>query len=45
MTVGLVVVMAHHLIEAVPFFAPVVLLPLVLLGLVAWDRAKGRSQR
>jgi hypothetical protein len=32
---------AHHLVEAVPFVVPVVLLPLVLLGLAVRDRLKG----
>jgi len=36
---------AHHLIEAVPFFVPAVLLPLGLLGLTLRDRLRERSPR
>ncbi len=32
---------AHHLVEAVPFVVPVVLLPLILIGLAVRDRLKG----
>ncbi len=37
--------LAHHLIEAVPFFVPAVLLPLGLLGLTLRDRLRHRAPR
>ncbi|MGI8579927.1 MAG: hypothetical protein ACR2K9_05200 [Solirubrobacteraceae bacterium] len=41
MTATFVLPIAHHLVEAVPFVVPVVLLPLVLLGLALRDRLRG----
>ncbi len=43
MTATYVLPIAHHLVETVPFVVPVVLLPLVLLGLALRDRLKGRG--
>jgi len=37
--------LAHHVIEAVPFCAPAVLLGLGLLSLVLRDRLRERSRR
>jgi len=37
--------LAHHVIEAIPFFVPAVLLPLGLLGLTVRDRLRERRRR
>lgn len=45
MTATLQLPLAHHLIEAVPFFVPAVLLPLGLVGLTLRDGLRERARR